>query len=507
MDMKAKQSETPPRILIVDDDDSMQRLLSTYLKRQDYCVENCLDSREVIERIHNFHPDLIILDMMMPTLDGVSATRRIRNLALESYLPIIMLTAKKEVRDVVTALDAGADDYMTKPFEFEELIARIRNMLRLKRLQDRLMQKTRELNDANQQISRLNRILVHTNKQLQRKVWDFHNLFEVSYKVMGQLELEQLIRQALINILGIFATEHTMLLLAATENRDIFEVAEFRGFDEKKLPDLQISRHDKLIHYLELIKKAFRVSEVPEGFQQIVPRLRDLKVEVVCPLFNNDNVIGLLCLGANFKGAQYTDDELEMLGILANMLAVAVHNAQMYEHIRALSYTDGMTGLHNYRFFRLRIHEELARTRRDGGHISLLILDVDHFKNYNDTLGHPAGDEVLREVSQILKRSVRDSDVVARYGGEEFAVILSGTDRGGAHVLAERIRQKVEKTDFFKEEIQPGGQLTISVGIATFPNDAVTEDELIERADKALYHAKNSGRNRVVSYHQTLSEV
>jgi len=180
------------------------------------------------------------------------------------------------------------------------------------------------------------------------------------------------------------------------------------------------------------------------------------------------------------------------------MLSVATHNAQNYERLREMSYTDGMTGLHNYRFFRLRLKEELARARRESSSLSLLIMDVDHFKNYNDTLGHPAGDDVLRKVSNILKKSVRDNDIVARYGGEEFAIILPRATQGGAAALAERIRVKVEEAGFFREEVQPMGKVTISIGLASFPQDAPAETELISFADQALYVAKKSGRNQVI---------
>lgn len=492
------QTASPRKILIVDDEMSVHRLLTAYLRKYDYIVENCLDSQEIVAKVRSFEPDLILLDLMMPALDGVSATKRIRNLRLNSYLPIIMLTAKKEVRDMVTALEAGADDYITKPFEIEELMARIRNMLRLKQLQDRLMLKSEELNEANQQINRLNHVLVQTNKQLQKKLYDFHNLFEVSYRVSGQLEFAQLIKQALINILGIFATKNTLLMLTSKDDHDLFEVVDAKGFRTKSLRTLRMHRHDKLIHYLELIKRPFQLREVPGEFQEIVPRLSALEVEVVCPMFQDDNIIGMICLGPSLKDETYSEDSLEALGILGNILAVAVGNSRTYEHVKAMSYTDGMTGLHNYRFFRLRIKEEMSRTRREESIISLLIMDVDHFKNYNDTLGHPAGDEVLRQVSTILQHSVRDNDIVARYGGEEFAVILPGAEKEGAMALAERIRVKVEETAFHREEIQPGGQLTVSIGIATFPEDALTEDDLIICADKALYHAKNTGRNRVV---------
>jgi diguanylate cyclase (GGDEF)-like protein len=495
------------KILIVDDEIAVHRLLSAYLKKHNYQVESCLDSREIVDRVNTFQPDLILIDLVMPELDGVSATRRVRNLNLQSYLPIIMLTARKETRDMVTALEAGADDYITKPFEFEELMARVKNMLRLKQLQDRLVHKSEELNEANRQISRLNHVLVQTNNQLQKKLADFHNLFEMSYRVMGQLKFRNLVNQALKNILATFSAKNTSLLLVNKDDADIFEVVASYGLRESKSGNFQLYRHDKLLHYLELVKRVFRIQDIPDDFKDIESTMNSLDTEVICPLFHKDDITGLLCLGPNIKGEEYSQDNLEAMGILANMLAVAMINAQMYEQIKALSYTDGMTGLHNYRFFRMRIKEEISRARREHSLISLLIMDVDYFKNYNDTLGHPAGDEVLRKVSAILQKSVRGNDIVARYGGEEFAIILTGADKAGACSLAERIRVKVEHAEFYQEEIQPDGKLTISIGTATFPDDAVTEDDLIFKADRALYHAKNTGRNKVVEAKQVTETI
>ena len=498
MDQKILSEKTKAKILVVDDEESVHKLISVYLKRHGYEVDSCLDSSEILEKVEASRPDLILMDLMMPGVDGISATRRIRNLDRASYLPIIVVTARREIKEMVAALEAGADDYITKPFEFEELIARIKNMLRLKRLQDRLVLKTRELDEANQQINRLNHVLVETNKQLQKKIYDFHNLFEISFRVMGELEIHRLINSALLNILGLFTTRSALLMMTNKEDHDVFEVVDYKGFTRDQLEGFTIYRHDKLVHYLELLKKPFQVRDVSREFQDLIPILREKEIEVVSPLFQNEEIVGLLCLGPNVRNEEYSEDSLETLAILTNMLSVAIYNAQMYEHIKALSYTDGMTGLHNYRFFRLRIKEEIARARREGSTVSLLILDVDHFKNYNDTLGHPAGDDVLRKLSSILRKSLRDNDIVARYGGEEFVIILPGTDSSGAHSLAERIRRKVETTPFYKEEIQPNGKLTVSIGCASFPQDAVTVEDLVIAADRALYQAKFTGRNQVV---------
>jgi diguanylate cyclase (GGDEF)-like protein len=139
----------------------------------------------------------------------------------------------------------------------------------------------------------------------------------------------------------------------------------------------------------------------------------------------------------------------------------------------------------------------VSRHKRANSPLSLLILDVDHFKNYNDTMGHPAGDQVLRHLAHVLMETVRENDIVARYGGEEFAVILPSVGHEGATILAERIRKKIEETYFEHEEIQPSGKVTVSVGGAVAPDNAQTAKELMLKADTALYASKRNGRNQI----------
>ncbi len=488
------------KILVVDDEPAIHKLIQVQFSRRNFQVISCLNSEQVLDYVTEHQPDIVLMDLMMPVLDGISATHRIRNADLPSYLPIIVITAKREIKDVVAALDAGADDYLTKPFEFDELYSRIKNMLRLKEIHDSLLIKTHELNEANSQITRLNQTLTDTNRQLQKKVYDLHNIFEISFKVMGETDQKKLVNLALLNTLGIFTAKSVLLMVLTDEKNGVFEVSESKGFINDKINNFKLLRHDKLIHYLELIKKPFQVKDVMKDFREIIPLLEELEIEVVAPLFKNEDIHGILCLGPNVRNQEYAPDAMELLHIVTNMLGIALNNAHNFEQVKALSYTDGMTGLHNYRFFTLRLREELARSRRNETNLSLLILDVDYFKNYNDTLGHPAGDEVLRQISAILRHTVRDNDIVARYGGEEFAVILPATDRGGALALAERIRASVENHHFPQQEIQPHGTLTISIGIATYPGDAVVFEDLINTADRAMYFAKKKGRNQVILF-------
>jgi len=171
--------------------------------------------------------------------------------------------------------------------------------------------------------------------------------------------------------------------------------------------------------------------------------------------------------------------------------------AEANRRLSQLAITDGLTGLYNHRYFHERLGKEVERSNRTGLPLSLLMIDVDHFKRYNDLNGHPAGDGVLRRVAQLLTEGRRLNDAVARYGGEEFAVLLVDTPRDSAVQVAEQLRSRVAREPFDREEGQPLGRLTISVGVASFPADAATEDELVAAADSALYRAKRHGRNRV----------
>ncbi|HUU42678.1 MAG TPA: diguanylate cyclase [Planctomycetota bacterium] len=174
--------------------------------------------------------------------------------------------------------------------------------------------------------------------------------------------------------------------------------------------------------------------------------------------------------------------------------------AREADFYKELSRTDGLTQLYNHKFFHQLLTTEVSRAQRYGGQVSLVMLDVDHFKKYNDSNGHPMGDAALQKVAWVLSETSRDVDSVARYGGEEFAVILPETPKAGALELAERLRRRIEEAGFEKVDVMPDGKFTISLGVACFPTDASSKPELIEKADQALYLAKTSGRNRVVGW-------
>jgi diguanylate cyclase (GGDEF)-like protein len=221
------------------------------------------------------------------------------------------------------------------------------------------------------------------------------------------------------------------------------------------------------------------------------------------PLRVKDSVTGALLLTR--KGKEFSPNDVRVLRILCNQAAIAIENARVYERLEQLAATDSLTALFNRRYFRQALTREASRAERHGGSIALMMLDIDRFKQLNDTYGHTVGDVVLKKVAALLSKAVRKGDVLARYGGEEFVILLSEATYRATTEIAERIRKSVAASS-----VHPAGprrRVTVSIGWALYPNDTRESDNLIELADKALYFAKDTGRNRVAGYHLLRSEV
>jgi diguanylate cyclase (GGDEF)-like protein len=179
---------------------------------------------------------------------------------------------------------------------------------------------------------------------------------------------------------------------------------------------------------------------------------------------------------------------------------------EVLQQTRELSVTDGLTGLYNQMHFFELLDRETKNSQRHGMSYTLIIFDVDHFKNFNDNNGHLRGSETLKSIAAVMKRKFRSTDLLAKYGGDEFVIILPQTDKVGAYLAAERLREAVERQPFPGAETQPQKKLTISIGLASYPEHGLSDDEILNRADKALYFAKESGRNRTIIYHETIEK-
>jgi diguanylate cyclase (GGDEF)-like protein len=230
-----------------------------------------------------------------------------------------------------------------------------------------------------------------------------------------------------------------------------------------------------------------------------IPEVREILSAIVAPLMHHDHPLGVISLDATRRAA-FAEADLRLLVAFANAAAVAIDNARLHAEVRALAVTDGLTGLANHRAFNQALEAEVPRAGRYGYPVSLVFLDIDSFKLYNDTYGHPAGNERLKAFAALLRERVRDPDLAARYGGEEFALVLPHTPKDGAFHLAERIRAAAEAA--VPDGCLPGAPVsgyTLSLGVAAFPDDARTPEDLLLAADNAALAAKRAGKNRVVA--------
>ncbi len=495
------------KILVVEDHKDMMRILERNLEEHQFEVI-CAESAELgLEYLQKNIPDLILMDLMLPGMSGLDAIENIRKqFSKNGHIPVIIITAKGESEDIVRGLDSGADDYIVKPFNFDELIARIKTALRIKSLNEKLVDQSYKLEQANKQIYDLNQSLVEKNRELRRNVFNLHTIFEISIELNSILELDRLVNSTLLTMIGQFSCKSALFIYKHDIDSGHMRIKNSKGFNEEEINNLSFVKDDSLFAFainhpypLELDELKKKVSD-----SDTISVLDKMDIQIISPLILQNDVQGLIALGPRVRTKKYHRQEIENISILTNIVTISMQNAVLYQQVEQLSYTDGMTDLHNFRYFKLRLKEEVGRHQRSNAGLSLLILDVDNFKNYNDTMGHPAGDKVLKKLGAILKSSVRENDIVSRYGGEEFAVILPAIEHEGARILAERIREVVEETPFDNENVQPLGKLTISLGVASLPEDANNAKDLIHYADTALYAAKHGGRNRVRIFEKKL---
>ncbi|OGF45257.1 MAG: hypothetical protein A2452_10100 [Candidatus Firestonebacteria bacterium RIFOXYC2_FULL_39_67] len=269
-----------------------------------------------------------------------------------------------------------------------------------------------------------------------------------------------------------------------------------KGIKELKL-DSQITENIKKNHSLLINNLTSSHSEYSKYIQICENGITSL---LVSPLKLGDTTIGFIGVFTK-SNYNFTGKELRMLTTFASQAAILVQNATLLEKTRELSVRDELTGLYNFRYFKSKMSEEFMRASRYTHDLSLLMFDIDKFKSYNDTFGHQSGNIALKAVAGVLNESSRPTDFVCRYGGEEFVIVLTETTKENALKFAERVRSKIEKTNFVDADGKPSRPVTISVGVASFPTDKpIDGQELIAFSDKALYKGKESGRNIVVSY-------
>ena len=329
---------------------------------------------------------------------------------------------------------------------------------------------------------------------LEKMVFDLQNLIEIALSLSSNLEFDSLVESILYICIGQMIVDKAAIFLNSNLENDDLSLYMSRGYTLE--PDLKILSKSKLINYLYSdcgiidSKKARDLMTNHAATRDIYEKL---KPEIVIPLKSKNSINGLIFLSQKIMENSYTEQDFQFLEKMAKFASIAVENSRLYR----MATLDRMTGLYIHHYFQERLLEEIKRSERTGTPLTLLMADLDHFKNINDKYGHPQGDIILKGTASIIHQNIRGFDIASRYGGEEFAIILPETDITASDIIAERLRKKIEDSVYKngKTEIR----VTISIGLAQFDSKIDKNGlDLIKRADHFLYIAKKNGRNRVV---------
>ncbi len=336
-----------------------------------------------------------------------------------------------------------------------------------------------------------------TNEALKEKLIRYAILKDLTAKLSATLSLDSVVGIVIDNVSELVEKLDACLLYLVEEEAQELALKLARGksgqisIKSKKgdIFDVWVLKQRQSLLILDVGKDfRFNLDLIPEEFK------REYKSLIAAPLISEKKVIGVLRIESKESDA-YVSDDLRLLAILADLAAIAIWNAKLYNRIGELAIRDGLTGLYCQRHFKDRLDEDIIKATRVRQSLAVVMIDIDNFKDYNDKYGHIAGDIVLKHIADILKSSVEPGDLVARYGGEEFVLILLGKDKAQAQKFAEALRKKIESEIFLLRQMET--RVTVSIGCAIFPRDSIVKDELVRLADGALYEAKERGRNRV----------
>jgi len=338
------------------------------------------------------------------------------------------------------------------------------------------------------------------NKDLKRKIFDLN---AVSVMVNNLYSIPE--EERLFSVFSKMMQDHlgakSVLIMLPEEKTDDIVARYSFGIQLDNLADLKIEEGKSFYGWIKNEKELWSLYDMRKlSEEEVLRRLLSGGLQIGAKLSFTHDRFGIVLLGEKSDGSKYRLIELQILAILVSMLGITFKNIKRYKTIEELSYTDSMTGLYNHRYFYKRLTEEVFRAKRFNRKLALVIFDIDDFKIYNDTYGHQAGDQVLKQLGELLSRTVRSMDIVSRYGGEEFCVIMPESDRDECFRFMERLRKAVMSHSFEDENAGHEHNITVSLGGAIYPHDARRIDRIIYCADMALLKAKSLGRNKSVLY-------
>jgi diguanylate cyclase (GGDEF)-like protein len=456
------ETRTTARVVIVDDSRLIREIARDALEGF-VRLECCVDAEQALEALDRESADLVISDLTMPGMSGIDLLERVR---LEHPgTEFVLLTANATVESAIGALRMGAADYLIKPVQPENLALIVERILS----QRRLLEENERLRDT--------LATVESCRTLMRCL-DPTEL----YAVVLDLVLHSLRRQR-----GLALFRRGTIPIS-----DGFTSRGFGENDAGRLRDVLVGEKPVSLNAV-LEMRVLSESDLHDA-------LRAIGIEagpaVAVPLRGRETELGLLWIFED--GRPFDANEIERIQLIAGHAQLALHNAERYSHAQERAFVDDVTEVYNARYLLQATEHEIQRAERYGKKLSVLFLDLDHFKLVNDRYGHLVGSQVLRQLSEVLAGCIRQVDTLARYGGDEFTILLIDTSLEVGLAVAERIRATVAETRFEGDRGSPI-HLEISIGIATYPDHSVQRDALLDFADKAMYLAKSRGRNRVCS--------
>lgn len=475
-------AEMAPRVLIADDDEGLLHTLQWILKDKGYDVVSLAGGEDLLERLAIEQPDLMLLDIMMPKVDGLQLLEQVKGDERWQDLPILMISSMQPEEATVRSLGLGAADFIAKPFRVRELLARVEAHLR----QSREMRRVREEAKTRAEVVDI----LHEVTDSLKPDEIYHIL---TRRVARALHLSK------CAIVSAQPGDKFGVLVAASENPMLRNL------------EIQLSRYPEIRKALDtrrtiLVKDVHTdplYAEVREHWDRDGIRV-PTRSAIALPFFLKSELAGVFFLRTTDDDPHLTSEDATFAETVIRAAVSAIERAYDLEAAQSdrerfqfLANTDPLTGCLNRRAMLDRLEAELERASRYDLELTVLMIDLDWFKEINDTRGHLVGDTVLRQLGAILRREARSVDVVARFGGEEFTLVLPETSRQGGASFAERIRLEVEEHNFAEE----GEALnaTVSVGVATYngADGETTVEAMIAEADAGLYRAKREGRNLV----------
>jgi diguanylate cyclase (GGDEF)-like protein len=439
-------------ILVVDDEQFFLHLYSDMLKESHFIVETCNSGLDAIKRIQQGKIDIVLTDMVMPGVDGLEVLRVAQT---QSNPPdVILVTGHASTESAIQALKNGARDYLTKPFDPVELLHLLRTCVEQRRL-------------------------LNENYLLKTQI----QLYQRGQLLASLIDIDRLLPQSITSLLQLFVDGRGIAFIFDKKGRPI----------PKSILGVEKEQAEAIARDIIALNSSVSGFHFLEKTELTPGKNWPENVETVgyTPLSCEGNIQGGLIVFNPVNNAFPERPYEEHLTFLSEQINLGFENAFRFSDVRELMYTDDLSGLFNHRYLHLAVEKEISRSSRYGLKFSLVFLDLDHFKQINDTHGHLAGSKALTEVATVLLESVREVDSVFRYGGDEFTALLIETDERGAKIVAERMRAAVENTVFLKAE-GINTRVTTTIGYATYPDHADNKFSLIDMADQAMFYGKKT---------------